>query len=304
MCCALVQTTNVRLGHRLRNGVFFWVLCGTRLETNSMNFFGRKKPKAAEVPAAPPPPKAAKNKLTPQKGVETIRKQLTTLEKREDFLQKKINHQLAEAKTKSKKGDKKGAMFCLKRKKMYEKEIDKLSGMRMNLEQQMMALESASINADAFSAMSAGSKAMQSLQKQVNIERVEDITDDIQDSMMQAEEVSNAISQPMGGEMYDDDDLLNELEDMEAAELDRELIESESTPAAAAAAPAAAKKMPVLPSAPDAAVEEEDEDAAELARLQVRATRLDSLILTISVFDSFMLMSVCVLHPFGMKIQY
>ena len=37
-----------------------------------------------------------------------------------------------------KKGDKRGAMMLLKKKKMYEKEITKIEGSQMNMEQQVM----------------------------------------------------------------------------------------------------------------------------------------------------------------------
>ena len=34
--------------------------------------------------------------------------------------------------------NKKGALFCLKRKKMYEKEIEKIDGARINIESQVI----------------------------------------------------------------------------------------------------------------------------------------------------------------------
>jgi charged multivesicular body protein 4A/B len=56
---------------------------------------------------------------------------------RETHLQKKIKAQLLDAKNKSQLKDKKGALFALKRKKMYEGEINKINGARMTLEQQV-----------------------------------------------------------------------------------------------------------------------------------------------------------------------
>lgn len=46
-----------------------------------------------------------------------------------------------------------GALFALKRKKMYEGEINKIQGARMTLEQQRMALESMVTNMEVFSTM-------------------------------------------------------------------------------------------------------------------------------------------------------
>ncbi len=51
-----------------------------------------------------------------------------------------------------------GALFALKRKKMFEGEVTKLQGARMTLENQISALESASINISVFKAMEAASK--------------------------------------------------------------------------------------------------------------------------------------------------
>lgn len=56
---------------------------------------------------------------------------------RESHIQKKIKAQLLEAKAKSGAKDKRGALFALKRKKMYEGEVNKLNGARMTLESQV-----------------------------------------------------------------------------------------------------------------------------------------------------------------------
>jgi hypothetical protein len=57
-----------------------------------------------------------------------IKETITTLEKREEHLEKKIQLQLAEARQKSAAKDKRGALFCLKRKKMMEAEVSKIQG--------------------------------------------------------------------------------------------------------------------------------------------------------------------------------
>lgn len=57
---------------------------------------------------------------------------------RENHIQKKIKMQLLDAKAKSSAKDKRGALFALKRKKMYEGEVNKLNGARMTLESQVL----------------------------------------------------------------------------------------------------------------------------------------------------------------------
>ena len=48
-----------------------------------------------------------------------------------------------EAKVKMAKGDKKAALFAMKRKKLYEAEVDKIQNVKMTLETQVINLESA-----------------------------------------------------------------------------------------------------------------------------------------------------------------
>ena len=70
-----------------------------------MNLFGKKK-------AAPPP--------NPAEAIMKLRGTMETLTKREAYIQKKIELMVAEAKAKMARKDKNGALFALKKKKMYE----------------------------------------------------------------------------------------------------------------------------------------------------------------------------------------
>ena len=72
-----------------------------------------------------------------------LRGTVENLEKRKTLIQKKIENEVAQARTKIKAGKKKEAMINMKRKKMYEKELEKLEGAQMSLETQVMTLESA-----------------------------------------------------------------------------------------------------------------------------------------------------------------
>ncbi|KDO21729.1 hypothetical protein SPRG_13145 [Saprolegnia parasitica CBS 223.65] len=184
-----------------------------------MNFFGRKA--------------AAPVKTGPAETAETIRKlreQLDTLEKRESHIEKKIEAQLEEAKKKSAAKDKRGAIFCLKRKKMYESEIEKLQGARMTLETQVITLESTQVNMQTFTALRTGANQMKAIHGQMNVDSVDDIMDDIQEEMATADEIGRAISQPLGNALYDDDELAAELESMMDEELEKQLDSSRPTP--------------------------------------------------------------------------
>lgn len=211
-----------------------------------MNLFGRKS--------------AAPVKATPQATADTIRKireQLETLEKRELHIEKKIGLQLEEAKKKSASKDKRGAIFALKRKKMFEAEIEKLQGARMTLETQVMTLESAHVNMETFQALRSGANQMKAIHGQMNVDTVDNIMDDIQEEMATADEIGRAISQPLGSALYDDDELEEELRMMEELGLEEEALKepayAQPPPAVAAAAAPAPVPVPARVPVPAAA---------------------------------------------------
>ena len=79
----------------------------------NMNLFGRRRSKPRGAPAS----------KDPAQTIVSLRGTLDTLEKRQAHLDKQIAKQVAEAKAKMAKKDRRGALFCLKKKKMYEAEI-------------------------------------------------------------------------------------------------------------------------------------------------------------------------------------
>lgn len=114
-------------------------------------------------------------------------------------------------------GDKKQALVMLKKRKMYESELTRISNMKMTLETQAIQLESASGTAEAFQAMSAGTSTMQKIRHGMGgAEGVDDIMMDMQDEIQMHEEVNDVIGQavdPMMG--IDESELMKELDEMD-----------------------------------------------------------------------------------------
>jgi len=104
-----------------------------------MNLFGKKKM------AGPPP--------NPADAIIKLRGTMETLTKREAYIQKKMEMMIVEAKGKMARKDRNGALFALKKKKMYEAEVTKIQGAMMNLESQAMSLEGSATNMEVFGAM-------------------------------------------------------------------------------------------------------------------------------------------------------
>lgn len=108
---------------------------------------------------------------------------------------------------------------------------------------------------------------MTEIRQQTNIEKVDDLMDEIKEEMELADEISNALAQPVDPLIADEDDLLAELNELEAADVEEELLK-----------PTKKEEVPSMPEVPTAAMpsiknatkEEEDELKqleAELAAL-------------------------------------
>lgn len=155
--------------------------------------------------------KAGSGKPTTKDAIIRLRESLETLEKREKYLQIKVNNELKIAKENA-HSNKTLALMALKRKRAYEDQITKIMGSRMTIEQQVLAIENASLNLETMNAMKAGADAMKNIHGKLDINKVDSTMDDIREQMDLANEVSDAISQPVGiGIDFDEDELEQEL---------------------------------------------------------------------------------------------
>jgi charged multivesicular body protein 4A/B len=217
-----------------------------------MNLFGKKK--------QPPQPARA----TPLEAINNLRDNLLTLEKREEHINKKIELSVVEARQKMGKNDKNGALFALKRKKMFEAEVSKLQGARITLEAQILALESATVNIQTFQAMKGGANTMKDLRGNIEADTVDEIMDDIQEEKDIHDAISDAISRP-GKDMFNDEELLDELAELDALTAEEALQPAAVHTTASTAGPQNVFSFPTaptsLPPQPTAVGESEDERA-------------------------------------------
>ncbi|KAJ1642748.1 ESCRT-III subunit protein snf7 [Coemansia erecta] len=212
------------------------------------------------------------NKATPKEAVVSLRENIAMLEKREAHLQSKMENEEKIARANVTK-NKRVALAALKRKKILQEQLDKMMGSRMTIETQVMAIEAANINMETFTAMKLGTEAMKNIHKKLDIDKVEDTLDDMEEQMELANGVSEAISQPkLFGAELDEDELNAELEGLEQEELDKQLLNAEAAPVALPRVPAArvhnqqAVSSPVRQSAHNKEDEEDEDD--ELAELR------------------------------------
>ena len=83
--------------------------------------------------------------LTTGDAIQKLRENEEMLEKKQQFLEKKVETEMATAR-KNAKTNKRVALSALQRKKRYEKQLQQIDGTLTTLEQQREALESANTN--------------------------------------------------------------------------------------------------------------------------------------------------------------
>ena len=146
--------------------------------------------------------------------VSKIKEQISSLEKRRAYIDKKIEIQNIEIKNKIAKNDKKGAMFSLKKRKNFEEEISKIDGMCLTLEDQLNSLESASINSQYISALKNGNNVLKRAHKNLDNNGLETLIDDIAEQKEISQTINDLMNQTMNN-VLDDPDLLDEFESLQ-----------------------------------------------------------------------------------------
>ncbi|KAI5124980.1 hypothetical protein M0805_007406 [Coniferiporia weirii] len=201
------------------------------------------------------------SKQATRDAIVTLRQQLQMLEKKEEHLQKKVDEELSKAKANA-VSNKAVATAALRRKKATETELDRLSGTRLQLEMQVNTLESANFNQETMAAMKKGADALKTIHGNLTPDKVDGIMASIVGQREIANEISDAISNPMNaGIDLDEDDLKQELDALEQDELNERLAGAERVPTTSL--PSATREEPTRQQ-----TAEENDEEAQLRELQ------------------------------------
>lgn len=119
---------------------------------------------------------------------------------------------LTDAQQKMKAKNKAGALSCMRRRKYQLGLIETCAGQLENLQRMVNDIEMAQMNKQAVEAFKAGNAAMKELQKEMDLEMVEDVMADMQDGIAWSQEVADRISQRVSP--HDEDALEAELREM------------------------------------------------------------------------------------------
>ena len=141
-----------------------------------------------------------------------LKHQLVILEKRTLLLTGKIQICNNNAKQKA-NSDKNGALIELKRKKKMESDVENLRGIALTIENQISALESATINKYVITAIKNGKDCIDNANNEMDVDEVSELFDEIEEQQEIANNISEIMARPMKA-LLDDDDLMNELEMM------------------------------------------------------------------------------------------
>ncbi|XP_042587929.1 charged multivesicular body protein 4c [Cyprinus carpio] len=202
---------------------------------------------------------------SPQEAIQKLRETEEMLTKKQEYLEQKIDAELLTAKKNGTK-NKRAALQALKRKKRYEKQLAQIDGTLSTIEFQREALENANTNTEVLKNMGLAAKAMKTAHENMDIDKVDDLMQDITEQQELANEISDAISKPIGfGEDYDE--LLAELEELEQEELDKNLLEIGGTEDV----PLPSVPSNPLPKKPVAQKKREEEDEDDMEELKAWA---------------------------------
>jgi hypothetical protein len=220
--------------------------------------FGRS---SAAAPKAPPGSTAANQTIN---AMQSLTEREEQLEKKKALLEKKLNDELEKAREFTRQKKKAQALMCLKKKKMYEQQLERLDALVARVMEQRNMLEEQQTTLGVLGAMQEASRAQKKTMQDMKIENIDTTLEEISEVGDQMRVINEAIAQPVGvfADM-DADDLEAELADLEAEELDNQLLEP---------APVPAKRLPeqqqAMPSVPQRAAASRPAKTAEELELE------------------------------------
>ncbi|KAF3327309.1 vacuolar protein sorting-associated protein 32 2-like isoform X2 [Carex littledalei] len=158
-------------------------------------------------------------------SIDQLSKNLEMLEMREKQLQEKVSGEAEKAKEYAKLKNKTAAIQSLKKKKLYEAQIQQLVNSQLRLHDQVITLENAKATYDTIDALKSGSATVQALQQGLSIDEIQKVIgEDTRENFESIKEIQDLLSNPVGiTEDFNEDDFEAELEKLEVQILEREL---------------------------------------------------------------------------------
>ncbi|KAI4379938.1 hypothetical protein MLD38_006174 [Melastoma candidum] len=151
--------------------------------------------------------------------IDKLNETLEMLEKKENFLCRKAAGEFDKAKEYTRRRKKHDAIRCLKKKKMYERQVEQLVSYQSRIHDQMIMLEGAKATAETVDALRMGAATMKAMHKTTNVDDLDRTVDEINEQTESMKQIQDALSMPSGAMAdFDEDELEAELEELEGAE--------------------------------------------------------------------------------------
>ncbi len=147
------------------------------------------------------------------KALESIQLTIESQEMREGQLENEIRDSMITAKNKLAGGQKRAALRTIKKVKLEQVELDKVSRVIETLEAQKLQIESSLNTIQVLKVMQEGSTTLQNLNSNSKVEDIDVVVDEIRDTMLITAEINEILSEPVDNILVDDDELLKELEE-------------------------------------------------------------------------------------------
>ncbi|KAJ6809226.1 vacuolar protein sorting-associated protein 32-like protein 2-like [Iris pallida] len=203
--------------------------------------------------------------------LDRLHETLEMLEKKENVLLKKASNEVERAKEFTRAKNKRAAIQCLKRKRLYEQQVEQLGNFQLRIHDQMILLEGAKATTETVAALRTGAAAMRAMQKETNIDDVDKTMDEINEQTENMKQIQEALSTPIGAAAdFDEDEVEAELEELEGAELEEQLLQPATL--AHAASVAQTQNIPVGRQPAHRAQRKNTAEEDELAALQAEMT--------------------------------
>ncbi|KAI4835126.1 vacuolar-sorting protein SNF7 [Plasmodium brasilianum] len=156
------------------------------------------------------------------KAILKNREAIDALEKKQVQVEKKIKQLEIEAKQKVEQNQMNNAKILLKRKKLYEQEIENILNNKLTLEDNMINLENMHLHKIAVNALSYAANTHKKFNNEINTQKVEKIIDTIQENKDIQEEINQVLSFNLLNNV-DDDEIDKELNLLKEQSLEEKL---------------------------------------------------------------------------------
>ncbi|KAM8911184.1 charged multivesicular body protein 4c [Lycaon pictus] len=160
---------------------------------------------------------------SPQEALARLRETEEMLSKKQEYLEARVQRELTLAKKHGTRNPR-AALQALKRKKRFEKQLAQIDGTLSTIEFQREALENSHTNTEVLRNMGFAAKAMKAVHENMDLNKIDDLMQEITEQQDIAQEISEAFSQRVGfGDDFDEDELMAELEELEQEALNTKM---------------------------------------------------------------------------------